>query len=79
MKMIKAELPNNSRNKLNEFVRTFIESNMETVEVINEGEYKTTSSMFNALKVTVTRSFPNIKVIQVKGRVYLTKLKIEKE
>lgn len=73
MKMIKADLPKTNRNNLQDFIKSFIASDMETVEVINEGDYKSTSSMFNALKVTISRGIPGVRAVQYKHRVYLTK------
>lgn len=73
MKMIKADLPKTNRNNLQDFIKSFIASDMETVEVINEGDYKSTSSMFNALKVTISRGIPGVRAVQYKHHVYLTK------
>ena len=73
MKMIKADLPKTRKNNLQDIIKSFIASDMETVEVINEGDYKSTSSMFNALKVTISRGIPGVRAVQYKHRVYLTK------
>lgn len=65
-------------SKINKLIDEFIKTNYDRVEIINEEDYKNNNAMTAALRWVVKHDYvKKVKVSQIKGRVYLSKIDFE--
>lgn len=65
-------------SKVNKLIDEFIKTNFDRVEIINEDDYKDNNAMTAALRWVVKNDYhEKVKVSQIKGRVYLSKIDFE--
>lgn len=65
-------------SKINKLIDEFIKTNYDRVEIINEDDYKNNNAMTAALRWVVKSDYSDkVKVLQIKGRVYLSKIDFE--
>lgn len=65
-------------NKINKLIDDFIKTNYDQVEIINEDDYLDNNRMTAAIRWVVKNDYSDkVKVSNIKGRVYLSKLNYE--